>query len=70
MKGFDADDEEMSSSDFLKRAPNGAGARVEAPSVPFCGFASLEYYQPYFDVDTHEVSDRIRTTALAFRVSF
>ena len=28
-------------------------------SIPLCGFLSVKYYQPYFDVDTSEVTDRI-----------
>ena len=29
------------------------------PEIPFCGCLSVRFYQPYFDVDTSEIIDRI-----------
>jgi hypothetical protein len=42
----------------------------EAPKndVPFCGCMSVRYYQPYFDVDTKDVIQRI-TNSVLFRNS-
>lgn len=37
----------------------------EQPEIPFCGCLSIRYYQPYFDVDTADVTSRI-ANALIF----
>jgi hypothetical protein len=31
----------------------------ELPEIPFCGCLSVRFYQPYFDVDTVDISSRI-----------
>jgi hypothetical protein len=31
----------------------------EVPEIPFCGCLSVRFYQPYFDVDTVDVTSRI-----------
>lgn len=31
----------------------------EQPEIPFCGCLSVRYYQPFFDVDTTDVLNRI-----------
>lgn len=36
--------------------------------LPFCGFISLQYYQPYFDVDTSDITTRLLNAAISFRV--
>jgi hypothetical protein len=31
----------------------------ELPEIPMCGFMSVRFYQPYFDVDTADVTARL-----------
>lgn len=31
----------------------------DTPEIPMCGFLSVRYYQPYFDVDTVDITNRI-----------
>lgn len=31
----------------------------EIPDIPMCGCLSVRYYQPYFDIDTSDVGNRI-----------
>lgn len=39
---------------------NAAAASQSAiPEVPLCGFLTVQYYQPFFDVDTVDISNRI-----------
>jgi hypothetical protein len=37
------------------------------PDIPLCGFLSLPYYQPYFDVDTTDVITRATQSVLHCR---
>jgi hypothetical protein len=39
-------------------------------SIPMCGCMSVKYYQPYFDVDTSDVTSRIKAALFFCRVSF
>ena len=34
--------------------------------IPMCGFLSVTYYQPYFDVDTDDIFTRMTQSALYF----
>ena len=45
--------EEIQSSHLLK-----ADKRNDT-DIPFCGCLSIQYYRPYFDVDTVDVKDRL-----------
>ena len=38
---------------------------VEIPDIPFCGCLSVRFYQPYFDVDTVDITNRL-SSALFF----
>ena len=52
------DDEEMtmgSNSSLLKENRKDE----DTPQIPLCGFLSVQYYQPYFDLDTQEVINRV-----------
>ena len=66
-KGDDGDEEEMNSS------MSATGLIREGPSenteneVPFCGCLTVRYYQPYFDVDTKDVSSRMLSSVFYCR---
>ena len=58
----DEEDDEMnlnSSSAGLLREEK----KDESQEIPLCGCLSIRYYQPYFDVDTTEVIQRIMNAA-------
>lgn len=38
---------------------NAAASQSAIPEVPLCGFLTVQYYQPFFDVDTVDISNRI-----------
>jgi hypothetical protein len=55
------DDEEMntnSKSSLLREARPSDGPE----SIPFCGCLSVKFYQPYFNLDTEDVVNRIWTS--------
>lgn len=54
------DDIEQSSS-LLTEKPK------DTPDIPFCGCLSVRYYQPYFDVDTEDVTTRLKGSILYCR---
>lgn len=56
----DEDDIEQSSN-LLSEKPK------EVPDIPFCGCLSVRYYQPYFDVDTEDVTTRLKSSVLYCR---
>jgi hypothetical protein len=31
----------------------------QIPEIPLCGFLTVQYYQPFFDVDTVDITNRI-----------
>lgn len=37
------------------------------PDIPLCGFLSIRFYQPYFDVDTNTVLSRLWNTLFFFK---
>ena len=41
--------------------------KSEIPDMPMCGFLSVRYYQPYFDIDTSEVLSRLLQAAFYCR---
>lgn len=46
------------------RRPRGAAGKsghthVQAQNISMCGLLSLEFYRPYFDVDTNQVKARL-----------
>lgn len=49
----------------------GSGLLSERPKenndIPFCGCLSVRYYQPYFDVDTSDVTARLSSSILYCR---
>ena len=58
----------MSSTGLIREQGNkegGAGGAGGQEDVPFCGCLTVRYYQPYFDVDTADVSARI-TSAIFY----
>lgn len=51
----DSFDSTSASSNLL-----GAGLKKKTTTdIPFCGCLSIQYYQPYFDVDTADITSRI-----------
>jgi hypothetical protein len=49
------DDEELNlTQKSLLEAKGG-----DMPEIPLCGFLSVRFYQPYFDVDTADVASRV-----------
>jgi len=42
-----------------ERAPMIQESPKELPEIPMCGFLSVRYYQPFFDVDTTDITNRI-----------
>lgn len=60
--GRDDDDEEMNSSSArLISEPRKDG--LDPADIPFCGCLSVRFYQPYFDLDTDDVTARISHAA-------
>ena len=63
------DDEEMTGGN----SPQSSLLRNETKQdyldsgIPFCGCLSLKFYQPYFDLDSQEVIDRIWMSTLFCR---
>jgi hypothetical protein len=39
----------------------------DLPEIPLCGFLSVKYYQPFFDIDTQEVMNRILQASIFCR---
>ena len=57
---MDDDDEEMNSSNSsLLKDNRKEGDESGQSAIPFCGCLSVQYYQPYFDLDTQEIINRI-----------
>jgi hypothetical protein len=57
----DRDLEEIddSQSSKLLREDNSLFSKQERAIIPFCGCLSVQFYQPYFDVDTNDIKDRL-----------
>lgn len=36
-----------------------SSSNIQNQNIPYCGIISIKFYQPYFDVDTSEVYQRI-----------
>jgi protein YIPF1/2 len=55
MSSFEtAEAEDIETTKFL-REPK----KAEHPDIPFCGCLSVRYYQPFFDVDTTDITSRL-----------
>ena len=55
MNGNDDIDNERSG--LISNAATASQSAI--PEVPLCGFLTVQYYQPFFDVDTVDISNRI-----------
>ena len=60
-RGISEDLDDAESSNMLSDKPK------EANDIPFCGCLSVRYYQPYFDVDTVDVTSRLSSSLLYCR---
>jgi len=60
------EDEEMNAGNSTSSLVGGK-EKKEPVDIPFCGFVSLQYYQPYFDVDTEDIKSRIMTSMIGFK---
>ena len=56
-------EEDMESSLMSKSQSD---SRSKPRDIPFCGCLSVQYYQPYFDIDTAEVLDRLMKSITFF----
>ena len=60
MQHKEADDEELnagnSATGLIREGPQSDGKETD---IPFCGCLTVRYYQPYFDVDTKDVTTRM-----------
>jgi len=60
MKGGEMHDEDEESMTPAKSSLLRAEETKESNNdIPFCGCLSLRFYQPYFDVDTADISTRL-----------
>jgi hypothetical protein len=46
--------------------PQNNSSNTKEVEIPMCGFLSVTYYQPYFDVDTDDIFTRMTQSALYF----
>ena len=63
------EDEEDEEGDMLLENKNTntiSGEQVEGSEIPFCGFLSVRFYKPYFDVDTKDITTRLNHALLKF----
>lgn len=51
-------------SSLMSESPS--DSRNKQRDIPFCGCLSVQYYQPFFDVDTAEVLDRLMNSITFF----
>lgn len=56
---YDKDDLESLDQNSQISTNNLLGKKKDKVDIPFCGCLSIQYYQPYFDVDTTDVSTRL-----------
>ena len=63
---FLEDDEDMdaSASGSLMNGKLSSTDQQSSSGMAFCGCLSVQYYQPYFDVDTEDVTSRITASTL------
>lgn len=50
------DDDDIEHASLLSEKPK------EVQDIPFCGCLSVRYYQPYFDVDTDDITTRLKSS--------
>ena len=60
------DDEDMdaSASGSLMNGQLSSTDQQSSSGMTFCGFLSVQYYQPYFDMDTEDITNRITASTL------
>lgn len=58
----DQDDEELNLTNTSKVGMLLEPKGNNIPEIPFCGCLSVQFYQPYFDIDTTEVISRIMSS--------
>ena len=59
------EDEDMNVSASQPLNTGGSSSdQTSSSSVPFCGCLSVQYYMPYFDVDTEDVTSRITNSTV------
>lgn len=64
----DDDDEEMNMGAAPMLANKTTSSQpVSGPEIPLCGFASVQFYAPYFDVETEDIKNRIIAAATGLR---
>ena len=67
--GFSQDDEEQElGQGLLDENMNNtntiSGEEVGTSAIPLCGFLSIRFYKPYFDVDSKDISTRLQHVLL------
>lgn len=68
MRAEMVDDEVDQMNDKSAMLSGSRQSSKEQQDIPLCGFASIQYYQPYFDVDTNEIRTRLISSLTSFRV--
>ena len=60
------EDEDMdaSASGSLMNGQPSSTDQQSSSGMPFCSCLSVQYYQPYFDVDTEDVTSRITASTV------
>jgi len=61
----DGDDIDSERSSLINGSQTSSQGNI--PEIPLCGFLSVQYYQPFFDVDTTDISARIMHSLLYCR---
>lgn len=59
---YDYDDDEDMNGHHTSATVGREKNNSEIPDIPFCGFLSVRFYQPYFDIDTADVVSRISSS--------
>ena len=63
MRDQDDMDNARDNDGLISGSPRGSGGKKEKDEgMPFCGCLSIKYYQPFFDVDTKDIADRIKAS--------
>mmetsp|Transcript_28293 Transcript_28293/g.27128 ORF Transcript_28293/g.27128 Transcript_28293/m.27128 type:complete len:142 (-) Transcript_28293:95-520(-) len=58
-KGHYDEDEDEEMNKTHKSSTIAHQIEKKMPEIPLCGFLSVQYYQPYFDVETSDITSRI-----------
>lgn len=62
---LDEDEIDSERSSLMHGQQSGGSSSI--PDIPLCGFMSVQYYQPFFDVDTVDITTRIMHSMLYCR---